>query len=323
MDTTNTILAAGIDIGGTNTILCFADQEGNFLFHDQIITNEYSNPAEFVGDIATRINNQLEQHNWLLQGIGIGAPNGNFFTGCIEFAPNLRWEGKVELVKLFSEHFSIPVLLTNDANAAAIGEMIYGAAKNMRDFVVITLGTGLGSGIVSNGRLIYGHDGLAGEIGHTIVDPKGRLCGCGRKGCLETYASATGIIRTLIQYLEERDDNSLLRGIPLKEITSKTIYEAALKGDKLAIEAFDFTCQVLGMKLADTVAFLSPEAIILFGGLANAKEFVFEKTKFYMEQYMLKIYKNKVPVIPSLLHASDAAVLGAAALIWDHKNSKR
>lgn len=312
-------LAAGIDIGGTNTVIGFADQEGNILFRDSLITDEYDDPAEFVAVVAAKIKQGLEGNPWKLEGIGIGAPNGNYYNGCIEFAPNLRWKGTVELTSLFMKHFSIPVSLTNDANAAAIGEMIYGAAKGMRNFVVITLGTGLGSGIVANGEVIYGHDGFAGELGHIIVDPKGRLCGCGRRGCLETYASATGLNRTIKQFLEERDDSSLLRGIPLKEITSKTVYEAAVKGDKLALEAFDYTCQILGMKLADTVAVLSPEAIILFGGLANAREFIFEDTQKYMEQFLLEIYKNKVRILPSLLPESDAAVLGAAALVWQGK----
>ena len=312
-------IAIGIDIGGTNSVIGFADKDGNILFRDSIRTDEYAEAEKFVKELSDHIQAGIDsiEDDCQIVGIGIGAPNGNFYKGTIEFAPNLRWTGVVPLVDLVKTHFDVPVVLTNDANAAAIGEMIYGAARGMKDFIVITLGTGLGSGIVINGKLVYGHDGFAGELGHVVVDPRGRLCGCGRQGCLETYASATGITRTVIQMLEESEDQSILRGIATKEITSKKVYEAAKAGDSLAIEAFDFTCRILGQQLADAVAFSSPQAIILFGGLANAAEFIFGPTKRYMEESMLKIFRDKVRILPSQLPESDAAVLGAAALIWD------
>jgi glucokinase len=312
-------IAIGIDIGGTNSVIGFADKDGNILFRDSIRTDEYAEAEKFVKELSDHIQAGIDaiKDDCEIVGIGIGAPNGNFYKGTIEFAPNLRWTGVVPLVDLVKTHFDVPVVLTNDANAAAIGEMIYGAARGMKDFIVITLGTGLGSGIVINGKLVYGHDGFAGELGHVIVDPRGRLCGCGRQGCLETYVSATGITRTVIQMLEESDNQSILRGIATKEITSKKVYEAAKAGDSLAIEAFDFTCRTLGQQLADAVAFSSPQAIILFGGLANAAEFIFGPTKRYMEESMLKIFRDKVKLLPSQLPESDAAVLGAAALIWD------
>lgn len=314
-----TELSLGIDIGGTNTVYGFADAEGHILTRSSIRTDEYDDPEIFAGKLAklALLSLQALEEDYKLTGIGIGAPNGNYYNGTIEFAPNLKWQGVVHLADLFRKHFDLPVVLTNDANAAAIGEMMFGAAKGMKDFILITLGTGLGSGIVANGRMIYGHDGFAGEIGHMIVDPKGRLCGCGRRGCLETYASATGITRTVRQFLEECKDDSLLRKFPPEELNSKMIYEAATMGDRLALEAFDYTTHILGMKLADAVAFSSPEAIILFGGLANAKEFIFEPVKHYMELYMLKIFQNKVKILPSQLPENDAAILGAAAMVWE------
>ncbi len=318
----NKEIAIGIDIGGTNTVIGFADEAGNIIFRDSIRTDEYAEADKFVKELSDHISIGIQSidPDCIIKGIGIGAPNGNFYKGTIEFAPNLRWTGIIPLADMVKSYFNIPVILTNDANAAASGEMIYGAARGMKDFIVITLGTGLGSGIVVNGKIVYGHDGFAGELGHTIVDSHGRLCGCGRQGCLETYVSATGITRTVIQFLEESETVSSLRGIPTKELTSKKIYDAAKEGDQLAVDAFDFTCQILGLKLADSVAYTSPQAIILFGGLAKAAEFIFEPTKRYMEESMLKIYSNKVQIIPSQLPESDAAVLGAASLIWDLDN---
>ena len=250
-----------------------------------------------------------------LIGIGLGAPNGNYYKGTIEQPPNLSWK-YVDVVAMLRRWYSIPVALTNDANAAALGEMLFGAAKGMKDFIVITLGTGLGSGIVANGELIYGHDGFAGEIGHTIVDPNGRQCGCGRRGCLETYASASGIRRTVEELLKMPAPPSELREISLDQITSKRVFEAAQRGDKLALEAFELTGRYLGMKLADSVAHTSPEAIILFGGLAAAGDFIFSPTKKYMEEFLLNIFKNKVRLLPSSLPKGNAAILGAAALMW-------
>ena len=235
--------------------------------------------------------------------------------GTIDFAPNLNWKGVVPLVQLFEEHFLFPVVLTNDANAAAIGERIYGAAKGINDFVMVTLGTGLGSGFVVNGNLVYGHDGFAGELGHTIVEKNGRECGCGRKGCLETYASASGIVRTAKEFLEN-SNNSLLADV--KELSSKSIADAALKGDALALEIFDYTAEKLGFSLANTVALTSPKLIVLFGGLAQSGDLILKPTKKYMEAYLLNIYQNKVAIVPSKLKASDAAILGASALAWQN-----
>lgn len=306
----------GIDIGGTNSMMGIVDKMGNILFEAELITNDY----ELIGDFADACYKLLyPEINKLgfqeFRGIGIGAPNGNYYQGTIEFAPNLRWKGVVPLAKIFSEKFNLNTTVTNDANAAAIGEMMHGAAKGMNDFIMVTLGTGVGSGFVANGKMMYGHDGFAGELGHTIAVRDGRLCGCGRKGCLETYTSATGIVRTANEFLETKTISSSLRN--LTTITSKNIYDAAVKGDFLALEIFEFTGKILGQSLADAIAITSPEAIILFGGLAQAGKFIFEPTRKYMEQNLLKIYQGKVKLLPSELKESDAAILGAASLIWN------
>lgn len=311
-------LAIGIDIGGTNTDFGLVDRDGNCIAEGSIRTDKHENVVDFVKELSDEINNSLAEAGSKrdVKGIGIGAPNGNYFKGTVESAPNLRWKGVINFAELFKEHFDLPVILTNDANAAAIGEMMYGAAKGMKDFVVVTLGTGLGSGFVSNGELIYGHDGFAGELGHTIVFPEGRICGCGRKGCLEQYASATGIVKTVLEMLGDTTEDSILKNYKPEEITSKLIFEAAHQGDTVAMEAFDFTGRVLGYSLANTAALTSPEAIILFGGLALAGDYIFKPTKLYMEYYMLKIFKNKVKLLPSLIIGKNAAVLGASALVW-------
>jgi glucokinase len=251
-----------------------------------------------------------------LAGIGIGAPNGNYYNGTIEFAPKLEWKGIIPVVQLMKKHFpSVSVVLTNDANAAAIGEMIYGYAKEEKDFIMITLGTGVGSGIVSGGRLIYGHDGFAGEIGHTIYDPNGRLCGCGRKGCLETYASASGIVKTAVELLKKTDTPSELRKFKTEEITAKMIGEAANLGDEIAIETFEITTRILGLKLADSVAHTSPSSIYIFGGVAKAGNELMKPLKRHFENSLLEIYRNKIKIRLSGLPENDAAILGAAALI--------
>lgn len=316
--------AIGIDIGGTNSVFGIVDSAGKCLCSDTLRTDAYNDPELFIVEFARRIDvlKTLLQFTPELIGIGIGAPKGNYFKGTVEFAPNLNWKGIVPIAEMVKRHFNLPVLLTNDANAAAVGEMLYGAARGMNDFVVVTLGTGVGSGFVVNGKLLYGHDGFAGELGHTIVDPDGRECGCGRKGCLETYASAKGITRTVVEMLQNTDKKSILRKYTPADIDSRIIYEAALQNDRLAVEAFDFTGKILGIKLADMVAITSPEAIILFGGLANAGELIFKPVKFYMEKYLLKIFRNKVKLIPSLLNDDNAAVLGAAALIWNETQGK-
>lgn len=311
--------AIGIDIGGTNTILGIVDMDGNILNSNSMPTKTETDYHSYMNSLVDLINESIESLNEKVEivGIGVGAPNGNYYNGTIEFAPNLKFKGVVPVVDFLKEQFDFEIIvLTNDANAAAIGEMIYGGAKGMRNFIMITLGTGVGSGIVVNGEMVYGHDGFAGEIGHTIVDPNGRDCGCGRRGCLETYTSAPGIKRTVFELLSEMNEPSILRDISFNDLSAKTIDEAARKGDIIAKEAFDFTGDILGLKLADAVAHTSPEAIFLFGGLAQAGELIFEPVIHYMEEHMLNIYKDKVKVLPSKLPPGDAAVLGSSALVW-------
>ena len=307
-------LAVGVDIGATNTVFGLVDEKGNCLVQDSIKTSEFTLVNDFVDSVHERVEVLIStQRNVEIIGMGIGAPNGNYYTGTIDFAPNLNWKGVVPLAELFKECFNFPVFLTNDANAAAMGERIYGAAKGVNDLVMVTLGTGLGSGFVINGELVYGHDGFAGELGHTIVEKNGRQCGCGRKGCLETYASATGIVRTAKEFLTKSTD-SLLSDV--EEITSKSIADAAQKGDELALSVFDFTAEKLGFSLANTIAISSPELIVLFGGLAQSGDLIIKPTKKYLEEYLLPIFKNKVAIVPSKLLASDAAILGASSLVW-------
>ncbi len=311
-------VALGIDIGGTNTVFGFVDKEGNCITDSSIPTNAHEEAELLFSRLFAKVKDMLAglSGEYKMIGIGVGAPNANYYHGTVEQPPNLSWD-IVNVLDIMKKYYDVPSAITNDANAAAIGEMQFGAAKGMKDFIVITLGTGLGSGIVVNGELVYGHDGFAGEIGHTIVDPAGRQCGCGRKGCLETYASASGIRRTIYELLCNSMEQSTLRKIPFDELTSKMIYDAAVEGDKLALEAFDYTAKVLALKLVDAVAHTSPEAIILFGGLAAAGDLIFVPTKKYMEEFMLNIFKNKVKLIPSALTKGNTAVLGASALIWN------
>ncbi len=313
-------VAIGVDIGGTNTVFGIVNNDGKCQNQGNIKTTDYPKIEDFVSSLVKEIKQLIDYEKDIeVVGIGIGAPNANFFNGCIEFAPNLAWEGVVPLVDLIKIHFNCPVFITNDANAAAIGERIYGVAKGVNDFVMVTLGTGLGSGFVVNGDLVYGHDGFGGELGHTIVEKDGRPCGCGRNGCLETYASATGIVKTALEFLTKRESNSLLS--ELDHITSKAIADAALDGDVLALEVFDYTAEKLGFSLANTVAITSPKLIVLFGGLAQSGDLIMKPTKTYMESYLLKIFKNKVNLKPSQLKSSDAAVLGASALAWQNIGS--
>ncbi len=310
----------GIDIGGTNTVFGVVDARGTVLYSSSIKTGKYVDIEDYVTALGIGLTQVIDQAGGpeKIKGIGVGAPNGNYFNGCIEFAPNLPWKGKIPLAQLISEKVGgIPVALTNDANAAAIGEMTYGAARGMKDFIVITLGTGVGSGIVINGNLVYGHDGFAGELGHVIVRRNGRQCGCGRQGCLEAYTSATGVARTAREYLEIRKDESLLRDFDPSDITSKDVYDAAMKNDKLALEIFETTGSMLGEAFANFVAFSSPEAIILFGGLTKAGDLIMEPIKRAMEANMLKVFEGKTKVLFSQLKESDAAVLGASALGWE------
>ncbi len=307
----------GIDIGGTNTGIGVVTRDGHCLASETLPTTDYESVSDFVAAAADRIRSLLRPlRDTELRGIGIGAPNGNYYRGTIEHAPNLKWKGIIPLAEMFAKNFRVPAALTNDANAAAIGEMLFGGAKGMQDFIVITLGTGVGSGIVVNGEVVYGHDGFAGEIGHTIYDARGRDCNCGRQGCLETYASATGICRTARELLERDDRPSKLRRIDSMNLTAAAIALAAEHGDSVAVETFEITGEILGLELADAVAHTSPEAIFLVGGLANAGRLIFDPTRRHMERHMLNIFKGKVKLLPSGLPEGNVAVLGAAALIW-------
>ena len=307
-------LAVGIDIGGTNTVFGLVDENGVCLKQDSVKTGDYEQVENFVQTVQGKVKALISDFEGAdIIGMGIGAPNANYYTGTIEFAPNLKWKGIVPLVDLFKNHFDFPIALTNDANAAAMGERIYGAAKGVNDLLMVTLGTGLGSGFIVNGEIAYGHDGFAGELGHVTVEKNGRLCGCGRRGCLETYASATGIVRTAKEFLAENNNSSLA---DLEEITSKSIADAANNGDELALKIFDYTSEKLGFALANTVAITSPKLIVLFGGLAQSGDLILKPTKKYMEDYLLKIFKNKIDIVPSQLKAADAAILGASSLAW-------
>ena len=314
----------GMDIGGTNTVFGIVDSRGNVLATDSVKTQSYSKIEDYVEAVCTKLRPLIESFGGVekIKGMGVGAPNGNYYNGTIEFAPNLPWRGVIPLAALFEEAIGVPTALTNDANAAAIGEMTYGAARGMKDFIMITLGTGVGSGIVINGQMVYGHDGFAGELGHVIARRDGRICGCGRKGCLETYCSATGVARTAREFLAARTDASLLRNIPAENITSKDVYDAAVQGDKLAQEIFEFTGNILGEALADAIAFSSPEAIVLFGGLAKSGDYIMKPIQKAIDDNILNIYKGKTKLLVSELKDSDAAVLGASALAWELKDLK-
>ena len=310
----------GMDIGGTNTVFGIVDQRGNVLATDSIKTQAYAKIEDYVDAVCEKLIPLIESMGGVekIKGMGVGAPNGNYYNGTIEFAPNLPWKGVIPLAALFEEKVGVPTALTNDANAAAIGEMTYGAARGMKDFIMITLGTGVGSGIVINGQLVYGHDGFAGELGHVVVRREnGRACGCGRKGCLETYCSATGVARTAREFLVARPEPSLLRDIPAEEIVSKDVYDAAVKGDKLALDIFEFTGRILGEALSDFIAFSSPEAIVLFGGLAKSGDYIMKPIKKALDENILKIFEGKTKLLVSELKDADAAVLGASALGWE------
>jgi glucokinase len=315
-----TEVALGIDIGGTNTAIGFIDREGYLLAEGHIPTQEHADFNLYLKELHTEIERTYDKirDEATLIGIGAGAPNGNYYNGTIGFTPNLPWEGTIEFCKLLKEYYDLPVFLNNDANAAAIGEMIYGGAKGMKNFIVITLGTGLGSGIVVNGEVLYGAHGVAGEVGHVIVRPGGRQCGCGRKGCLETYVSATGVKRTVYKMLAKYNLDSKLRDVPFNELNAKMVHQSALEGDKIGIETFKYTGNILGEALANVVAITNPEAIFLFGGLAKAGDFIINPTRQAFENNLLKIYKNNVKLLPSGLIAN-AAILGASAMVWENK----
>ncbi len=312
----------GIDIGGTNTVFGIVDARGTIIASNSIKTGTYERVEDYVNEVCKNLLPLIEANGGTdkIKGIGIGAPNGNYYKGTIEFAPNLPWKGIIPLAEMFGQCTGIPTALTNDANAAAVGEMTYGVARGMKDFIMITLGTGVGSGIVINGQVVYGHDGFAGELGHTIIRREnGRLCGCGRRGCLETYCSATGVARTAREILTASTEPSLLRSVPAEEITSKDVYDAAVKGDKLAKDIFEFTGTLLGEALADFIAFSSPEAIILFGGLAKSGDYIMKPIQKAIDENVLNLFKGKTRLLVSELKDSDAAVLGASALGWELK----
>ena len=313
-------LVIGIDIGGTGTKFGIVDRDGNVLFSGEISTKKHPTIETFIGELHAELSELITKAGGIgrFRGIGVGAPNGNYYTGTIEYAPNLPWQGVIPLAKLLSDKFQLPVTLTNDANAAAIGEMMYGAAKGMKDFIMITLGTGVGSGIVANGHLIYGHDGFAGELGHTIVIPDGRIhAGTGKKGSLESYASATGVRVTAIEFLEKSKKPSLLKKIPADILDSKAVYDAAIEGDELAKEIFNYTGKILGIALANAVMTTSPEAIILFGGLTKSGDFILKPTRDSMEDNLIQVFQNKVRILISHLKEAHAAILGASALVWE------
>lgn len=318
-------LIVGIDIGGTSTKFGLVDTSGKVRIHSSITTD---NPDinGFIFELVTAVNNAVDSldESVELLGVGVGAPNGNYKKGTIEDAPNLPWSGTIPLAELLEAQFNVPVKLTNDANAAAMGEMMFGGAKGMQDFIVITLGTGLGSGFVANGQLIQGHDGHAGELGHIAYKiGGGRLCKCGKKGCLETYVSATGLKRTVYKLLADHHMDSQLKRYSFDELNTKMVADAALAGDKVAKEAFDYTGKVLGAKLADAVGHTSPEAIFIMGGLAKAGDLIFKPTIKHFEKNLLHIYQGKIKVLPSELDSTHTPIIGAASLILeDIENQK-
>lgn len=311
--------AIGIDIGGTNTKYGIVNHRGEILEKGELKTDAYPKIEDYVDALYDVLDPLIKKHvnGGTVKGIGIGAPNGNYYTGTIEYAPNLHWRGIIPVTKLVTEKFGLPSALTNDANAAAVGEMNYGAARGMRDFIMITLGTGVGSGIVANGQLILGHDGFAGELGHTIIRPGGRKHWSTKlDGSLEAYCSATGITITANEMLDNSKEESLLRQYNGK-LNSKIVYECAIKGDKIAQEVYKFTGQILGEALANFIMFSSPEAIILFGGVIKAGDLIMNPTREHMEKNLLPIFQDKVKLIFSELKEADAAILGASALVWE------
>jgi glucokinase len=308
----NEKLALGIDIGGTTTAFGVVNQHGDVLFEEVLTTRDYTEATDLVSAIYQKIESTDFLSN--LIGIGVGAPNGNHYKGTIEFAPNLHWKGIIPLAALFKEKFNIPCTLTNDANAAAYGEMIFGNAKDLKHFVTITLGTGVGSGVIVNGKLVYGEHGIAGEYGHIRVIPNGRVCGCGRKGCLETYASSTGVVRSIV---ELHSDNRMISALKWIETpTALDVFKLAEEGDLFALEIVEFTAEILGSALADFAAFSDPKAFVLFGGIAQSGEKFAKRVKYFMEENILNIYKDNIEIRTSSLHDKNAAVLGTASIVF-------
>jgi len=311
-------VVAGVDIGGTNTRFGLVDEKGKVLSENNFKTTDYPKIEGFVTALVAGIKKLVAaKKEYELAGIGIGAPDANYHRGTIEHAPNLAWKGIIPLADLIRKKINVPVVVTNDANAAAMGEMIFGGAKKMKDFIVLTLGTGLGSGIVIDGKMVYGHTGFAGELGHMTVVPGGRECGCGRKGCFEAYGSATGLVKTTIELMSLMRDESLLRDIPVSKLTSKRIAEAAAKKDPIAVKAMNDTAEILGFGIINAVVFSSPEAIFLFGGLANAGEMLLSPVKKYLQKNNYVLMRDTVKILLSGIPESKGAVMGSAALIWN------
>lgn len=317
-------ITAGIDIGGTNTKFGLVDREGNVLFQSSISTQQFDAFDDYLKELSGELRKALTNlgTNYKILGIGVGAANGNYYKGTIEHATNLKWKGIIPLADMLKKEFGVPALVTNDANAAAVGEMVYGAAKGLKDFIVITLGTGLGSGIVSNGQLVMGKHGIAGELGHTTVNYAGRYCNCGKRGCLETYVSATGIKRSVYKLLADHLEPSELRGISFDNLNTKMITDAAIRGDVVARAAFEYTGRILGTKLAETVVHTDPEAIFLFGGLSLAGDLIFRPTIKYMEANLMPMFRGKVRVLPSGLQNQAAPILGASSLVWNYLDQR-
>lgn len=311
----------GLDMGGTNSVFGIVDQRGNIKSQTVISTKAYPDFKDYVKAAYEALQPALDQVGGIqnIRAMGIGAPDANYYTGNIENAANLAWKGIVPCAQLFEEIFGIPVRVTNDANAAAMGEMTYGVARGMKNFIMITLGTGVGSGIVVDGRVVYGSDGFAGELGHFVIDhsDNARSCGCGRKGCLEAYTSATGVARTAREFLEHSSEASSLRDLVADEITSYDVFKAAEKGDKLALDIFNYTGRILGTACADFATFCSPEAFVFFGGLTKAGEYLMQPLRKAYEENILFLYKNEAKLLISALNGSEAAVLGASALGWE------
>lgn len=312
--------AFGIDIGGTNSVMAVVSREGEILGQCSFPTASFAEFDDYINALCENLKKLAADTCGLenILGVGVGAPNGNFYTGQIDTAPNLPWKGVLPFVEKLKAAIGLPCVITNDANAAAMGEHAYGVAKEMDHFIMITLGTGVGSGIFIDGKILYGNDGFAGELGHTIMDysDEARLCGCGRKGCLETYASATGVARTARQFLAERTDDSLLRKLAPEKITSKDVYDAAVQGDAIAIDIYNFTGEILGRALGNFIAFSAPEAIVLFGGMAQAGEILMKPLREAMDKYTMPLWRGKVKLLVSSLKSSNAALLGASALVW-------
>ena len=301
----------GVDIGGTNTKYGLVNEKGEIIFSGSFNTKLYKNPKDLASDIYYDYIKKSNEQHIKASGIGIGAPNGNFYSGCIEFAPNLNWGENIPIVHIFSEIFQLPAILTNDANAAAIGEKFFGAAKEMKDFVVLTIGTGLGSGIFANGNIIHGKNGYAGELGHTTIAESNRKCSCGRIGCLETYVSSRGILQTY----KEKCASDVRETVP-DDMTTKEIYNLALRGDEIAIETFKTTSEVVGRSLANLILILDPEAIFLFGGIANAHPILIPTITEVINNNVLSLFKDKVKILPSALINKNAAILGSTALFY-------